>query len=96
MRRTDNPPTRLHELEPASYSAPARSEPRYNSREQELIALYRDGHSVQSLQRRSGYHPSQLWALLDLHRGTDEAERQYAAALALYHHMRSITERDDL
>jgi hypothetical protein len=95
MPKTDNPPTRLHELEPGSYAAPARSAPRYNSREAELIDLYRDGHSVESLQRRSGYHPSQLWALLNLHRGTDEAERQYAAALALYHHMRSITERDD-
>ncbi len=95
MRQTDNPPTRLHELEPASYSSPARSEPLHNRREQELLDLYRNGATIESLQRRSGYHPSQIWSLLNLHRGTDEAERQYAAALALYHHMRSIT-GDDL
>ncbi len=95
MRQTDNPPTRLHELEPASYSAPARSAPRYNSREAELIDLYRDGHSVESLQRRSGYHPSQLWKLLDLHRGTPQAEAQYQAAVSLYLHMKAIVERDE-
>jgi hypothetical protein len=95
MRRTDNPPTRMHELEPASYAAPARSGPRYNNREQELIALYRDGASIEFLQRRSGYHPSQLWKLLDLHRGTPQAEAQYQAAVSLYLHMKAIVERDE-
>jgi DNA-binding CsgD family transcriptional regulator len=96
MLRNDTAPTRINDLEPASFLASARTEPLHNRRERELLDLFRNGHSVESLQRRSGYHPSQLWALLNLHRGTAEAERQYAAALALYHHMRSITERDDL
>ncbi len=95
MRKTDNQPTRLHELEPASYAAPARAETLHNRREKDVIEAYRRGGNIESLQRMSGFHPSHIWAILNLHRGTPEAEEQYRRALALYHHMRAITERDD-
>jgi hypothetical protein len=94
-KKNTTPPTRIHELEPASYLATTRTGPKHNRKEQELIDAYRRGASIESLQRRSGYHPSQIWALLNLHRGTPEAERQYQDAINLYMHMRSITERDE-
>jgi lambda repressor-like predicted transcriptional regulator len=96
MRQTDNPPTRINDLDPASFLASARTEPRFNRREQEVIELYRQGASIESLQRRTGWHPDSLWKILDLHRGTPEAEKQFQAAIRLYVHMRSIIERDDL
>jgi hypothetical protein len=95
MPKTDNPPTRICDLEPASYAAPARTETLHNRREQDIIDAYRRGASIECLQRMSGYHPSHIWALLNLHRGTPEAEAQYQKSLSLYHHMREITERDE-
>ncbi len=96
MGTKNSPPTRICDLEPESYAAPARTETLHNRREQDVIDAYRRGGSIESLQRMSGFHPSHIWAILNLHRGTPEAESQYQAALAVYHHMRSITERDDL
>jgi hypothetical protein len=90
------PPTRICDLEFTSYAAPARADTLHNRREQDVIEAYRRGGSIESLQRMSGYHPQHIWAILNLHRGTPEAEAQYQKILSLYHHMRAITERDDL
>ncbi len=95
MRKDQDQALRIATLEPATFMAKTRSEPQRNQREDEILRLYELGASIESLQRRSGSHPSTLWNILGLKRETKADEAAYAKALGFYHHMKSIIERDE-
>jgi lambda repressor-like predicted transcriptional regulator len=95
MKKQQDQVLRIVDLDPATFAASARPEPQQNRREAELLRLYEQGASIESLQRRSGFHPSTIWTLLGLQRETKADEAAYAKALGLYHHMKSIIERDE-
>jgi lambda repressor-like predicted transcriptional regulator len=88
--------TRITDLDVKSYLATARKEPRLNTREQELIQLHKQGASLVFLQRKSGYHPSQLFTLLNIDRNTVEGAASYAEVEKVWmHYTRLIIERDE-